>query len=50
VAAESRNGRQFDAYKFRTMFTNGDEIINYMTLPGYSCDNYFDAIGALPCD
>ncbi len=27
-------------------FTNVDEIVNYMTLPGYSCSNFTDAIGA----
>jgi hypothetical protein len=27
-------------------FTNVDEIVNYLTLPGYSCTNFYDAIGA----
>jgi len=27
-------------------FTNVDEILTYMTLPGYSCDNFQDALGA----
>ncbi len=27
-------------------FTNVDEISNFQTLPGYSCSNFFDAIGA----
>lgn len=26
-------------------FTNVDEILNFMTLPGYSCTTFFDAIG-----
>jgi hypothetical protein len=27
-------------------FTNIDEIMNFMTLPGYSCDNFHQAVGA----
>jgi hypothetical protein len=27
-------------------YTNVDEITNFQTLPGYSCANFFDAIGA----
>lgn len=27
-------------------FTNVDEIMNFMTLPGYSCTNFIDATGA----
>ncbi|HEY2389378.1 MAG TPA: hypothetical protein VGK30_20685 [Candidatus Binatia bacterium] len=27
-------------------YTNVDEITNFRTLPGYSCNNYFDATGA----
>jgi hypothetical protein len=27
-------------------YTSGDEIINFMTLPGYSCDNFTSAVGA----
>jgi hypothetical protein len=29
-------------------FTNLQEIVTFMTLPGYSCDNFHEAIGAPP--
>lgn len=31
-------------------FTNGDEIMIHETLPGYSCDNYFEVLGDPPLD